>query len=97
MLIIIGLAVVLYGLFDIFERWYTLYLKRLSIPAYLIRLIQRLKWVVMAFIFWEALVARQMVAELSVSHLLFSLFIFSLFRLIVTLYPGKNVNPREDT
>lgn len=94
-LIMVALSLILFGLFDIFERWYTLYLKRLNVSPHLIRLLQRLKWVLLSFIFWEALVSRRLVSQISVSHLLYALFIFSLFRLVLTLYPERSRVDKE--
>lgn len=85
MLLVIGLSLLLTGILDLFGRWYQFYLERFNLDPRLVRLAIRLLWVIMAFLFWQALVSRHLVAGLSLSHFLFALFTYSLYRLIQSL------------
>lgn len=71
---------------DIFIEWYGLFLERRGLNADLIRLLKRTTLVILAFIFWRAIVARQSSPEFAPTHFFFALFIYCFYRLILTFF-----------
>ena len=74
---------------DIFIEWYGLFLERRGLNANLIRLLKRATLVILAFLFWRAIVAQQSPAEFSTTHFFFALFIYCFYRLIATFFKIK--------
>ncbi len=96
LLLVIGLALLLVGILDLFERWYSFYLHKFRIDPKLIQLLQRLKWIILAFIFWNAMVSRKLIIKIDYSHFLFALFIFCLFRLLSSVYNNGHTNKEHN-
>ena len=71
---------------DIFIEWYGLFLERRGLNPHLIRLLKRTTLVILAFIFWRAIVARQVQSEFAPTHFFFALFIYCFYKLIVTFF-----------
>ncbi|KAA3619976.1 MAG: hypothetical protein DWQ05_04420 [Calditrichaeota bacterium] len=63
---------------DLFEIWYRKFLHKTGLPRQIIRTIIQFKWVVLAFLFWNALYRYFLPEEFSYSYLLFALFVYSL-------------------
>lgn len=80
--LVIILSMIMIIIIDLFPRWYSMFLNKMRIEAGMQRLFVRLAYVLLTFIFWESLVARQDFREITVSHFLFALFIFCLYKLI---------------
>lgn len=71
---------------DIFSVWYRKYLAKNNLPQHLVRTIMQLKWVVLAFLFWNALYRYFLPEEFSYSYLLFALFVYALRGLAAEIF-----------
>ncbi|KAA3653677.1 MAG: hypothetical protein DWQ10_18230 [Calditrichaeota bacterium] len=63
---------------DLFEIWYRRFLKNYVASEHIARTILQVKWVLLAFLFWNALYRYFLPEEFTISHLLFALFVYSL-------------------
>ncbi len=87
-----NLFVILLGSFlfliviDFFTAWYRKYLARNNLPHHVVRTIIQLKWVVLAFLFWNALYRYFLPEEFTYSYLLFALFVYSLRGLAAEIF-----------
>ncbi|MCA9734371.1 hypothetical protein KC799_19715 [candidate division KSB1 bacterium] len=75
--ILIG-SIVFLVVIDLFELWYRKFLKNYLKTPHIVRHILQVKWVVLAFLFWNGLYRYFLPEEFTMSHLLFALFVYSL-------------------
>ena len=75
-------SILMVGAVDIFIEWYKTFLLKRRFDKKLIRLIIRIGFVLLAFVFWRALVAQQKSLEFASTHFFFALFIYCFYRLI---------------
>jgi len=82
-------SVFLVGAVDIFSQWYRGFLIRRGVEPRLNLLLRRIFFVILAFIFWRALLAQHIVAEFAPTHFFFTLFIYCFYRLISSFFQGE--------
>lgn len=78
------LTVVMMVILSLFRDWYTLFLKRRGIDPNLNVLLGRLTLLILAFIFWEALISSGGLREVTASHFYVALFAFAITLFIRT-------------
>ena len=78
---------------DIFVRWYRTFLRRRGVGSKLVLLLQRTTFVVLAFIFWQAVSSRVVTEEFASTHFFFALFIYCFYSLIASFFKGCSGEP----
>ena len=82
-------SLLMVGAVDIFLRWYRTFLKKRNVNPRFILLLKRLTFVVLAFLFWRALIAQQTTSEFASTHFFFALFVYCFYRLIASFFSTK--------
>ena len=85
-LITLAFTLLMVGAVDIFLFWYKSFLQKRKLDPSLIKLLTRLTFIILAFLFWSAFVAQTETFELNITHFLFTLFIYCFYRLITTFF-----------
>ena len=78
------------GAVDIFLEWYRSFLEKRGLNAQVILLLRRATFVILAFLFWRALIQQPVQMEFAPTHFFFALFIYCVYRLIASFYKKKN-------
>lgn len=74
---------------DVFESWYSQFLKRIFPRATMQYLLLKLMWVILCIFFWLHFVIRRIPDQFDVSYLIFVGFIYSIKGLIGSFLPRK--------
>lgn len=74
------------GTIDIFSEWYRGFLEKREINPKIIILLQRLTFVILAFLFWRPMVSQKIMHNFSSTHFFFALFVYSFYRLISSFF-----------
>ena len=77
------------GSIDIFSGWYRKFLYKREINPKIIILLQRLTFVILAFLFWRPMVSQEIMYNFSSTHFFFALFVYSFYRLIASFFEKK--------
>ncbi len=88
-LVTLVITLLMVGAVDIFMEWYRGFLKNRRVSPPLSVLIQRILFVLLAFLFWRALVGHQRTEEFASTHFFFTLFIYCLYRLIASYFKDR--------
>ena len=89
-LITLTFTLIMIGAVDVFLAWYKSFLQKRKIEPNLIRLLTRLTFILLAFLFWRAFVGQTETFELNITHFLFACFIYCFYRLITTFFKEKD-------
>ncbi|MBN2416477.1 hypothetical protein JXO52_11575 [bacterium] len=87
--LIILLTVIMMVILSLFREWYALFLRRRNVDGNLSVLLIRLTLLILAFLFWEALIAHGGLRTVDASHFYLSLFAFALVLFLRTFGRGK--------
>jgi len=79
-------SIFMMGGIDIFSEWYRGFLQKREINPKIIILLQRLTFVILAFLFWRPMVSQEKMYNFSSTHFFFALFIYSFYRLISSFF-----------
>lgn len=82
-------SVFMVGVVDIFLEWYRGFLVKRGVNVHLIMLLRRLTFVILAFLFWRAMVSQIESVEFTSTHFYFALFIYCFYRLISSFFKGR--------
>lgn len=82
-------SLLMVGVVDIFLEWYKTFLQKRGVDAKIILLLQRVTFVILAFLFWRSLVSQQETGEFASTHFFFALFIYCFYRLISTFFKRR--------
>lgn len=88
------ITLIMVGAVDIFQMWYTTFLRKRGLNDKLIILIKRVTFVILAFLFWRTLIGEPIKGEFAATHFYFALFIYCFYRLISSFYRSKPEDTR---
>lgn len=90
-LITLVFTLLMVGAVDIFLSWYKSFLQKRKIDPNLIKLLTRLTFIILAFLFWRAFVSQTETFDFNITHFLFALFIYCFYRLIATFFKKEEI------
>ena len=82
-------SILMVGAVDIFLIWYKSFLERRGVNPHFILLLRRITFVLLAFVFWRALIAQPVQGEFAATHFFFALFVYCFYRLIASFYKDR--------